>query len=746
MPAQKKNPVLRAVVPVVLLAFAAIAVTAVFLNSSKTSAPPPATPQATAPGQAPVPTTAATTTAAPESASAVPQPSDAAATPEASSNPEMTAAPAGTAAPKVLRARSYDPAVTSPATLGSLDQASGYRAQIAFTPLGAGVDSITATDYFATLRDKQQHKRGQADAKHYEIQKRGRVAMPDGRFASVASLSALGVNINNRFVGLFSEVAGDVVRPVWREEAPGTFVAEIVDENDVVVAHITRSYEFDPGSFVFRVRQIFDNRTAEPMKVEWIQYGPVDLEEDKTGYSLDVRRLRYGYVLKPQYGQNKVEADDRLAGRGALVKKWFEKSGVVPGLWPDSSKYSRAESLSWVAQTSRYFAFVVMPLVNDPAAVGLNKTLPIAAQIDAVVLGQPDDARLALQLTSPVVGLAAGQSADLSFAAYAGPLGREQLNAKTNPMFGALGLDELVIYNLGGMCAFCTFQWIALPLVKFLTILHNYVVFDWAIAIMILVCCVRLILHPITKKSQVGMQRFARQMQRIAPKQKKLQEKFKGDPKQLQVEIAKLMREEKVSYRGALGCLPMFLQTPIWIAVYAVIYFTFALRHESAFYGVFQNLTGGKWTFLGDLAAPDHFIEFGRAFHIPLLSGLMGPISGINILPLILGVVFYIQQKYLTPPPSAPLTPEQETQQKMMKVMMVVMFPVFMYNAPSALALYFLTNSTLGILESRYIRSHIDQLELDKEIDAATGRKQVTNQARPATKKDRERKFFKDRP
>ena len=79
---------------------------------------------------------------------------------------------------------------------------------------------------------------------------------------------------------------------------------------------------------------------------------------------------------------------------------------------------------------------------------------------------------------------------------------------------------------------------------------------------------------------------------------------------------------------------------------------------------------------------------------------------------VLLGVVFFIQQKYMMPPPSATMTPEQQAQQRMMKVMMVVMFPVFMYNAPSGLAIYFIANSTLGILEMRYIRAHINKNDL----------------------------------
>ena len=44
--------------------------------------------------------------------------------------------------------------------------------------------------------------------------------------------------------------------------------------------------------------------------------------------------------------------------------------------------------------------------------------------------------------------------------------------------------------------------------------------------------------------------------------------------------------------------------------------------------------------------------------------------------------------------------------------MMVVMFPVIMYNAPSGLAMYFITNSSLGIIESRWIRAHVEKHDL----------------------------------
>jgi len=199
-------------------------------------------------------------------------------------------------------------------------------------------------------------------------------------------------------------------------------------------------------------------------------------------------------------------------------------------------------------------------------------------------------------------------------------------------------------------------------------------------------------------------------------------------------EQMRLMKEERINYAGALGCLPMLLQTPIWIALYASLFFAFELRHEPAFYGVFQKISGNHWFFLADLSRPDNLISFGKVYHVPYLSAMMGTFGGINILPLLWGFIFYIHQKYLTPPTSANMTPEQEQTQKMVKVMMVVMMPVFMYNAPSGLLVYFVTNSVLAIAEGRYIRSHVDKLDLEappKPKPHQLGRKKVRNTATP---------------
>ena len=87
----------------------------------------------------------------------------------------------------------------------------------------------------------------------------------------------------------------------------------------------------------------------------------------------------------------------------------------------------------------------------------------------------------------------------------------------------------------------------------------------WVLAIVFLVITVRVVLFPIFVK-QIKSQRA---MQAIQPKMKELQEKHKGDRETLQKEIMELYQEEKVN--PLMGCLPMFLQIPVFIGLFHVL-------------------------------------------------------------------------------------------------------------------------------------------------------------------------------
>ncbi len=211
-------------------------------------------------------------------------------------------------------------------------------------------------------------------------------------------------------------------------------------------------------------------------------------------------------------------------------------------------------------------------------------------------------------------------------------------------------MGELVLYQMSSCCAICTFQWLAHGLIRFLSLVH-LLLGDWGIAIVLLVCVVRTLLHPLTKRAQINMHGFSKTMSDLKPELEKLQKKYKDDPKKFQAEQLQLMREKGLNPLQFLGCLPMFLQTPIWIALYAMLYFAFEIRQQPAFYGIFQKISGDNWPFLADLSSPRPLLplfDTPQLFHF----GFIFDYSSINLLPLVMGILFFLQQKYMTPPPN----------------------------------------------------------------------------------------------
>lgn len=756
MPAARKNNALRIAVPLIIVAIGVFVIPLSFLNM-KSPGGTNQTSQNTTPNTS-VPPEAnleAETGDSEEAANDSDEQADAAAPPpstDASNEGAIAADPGAESgdeevtdgAPVVYRVRPQES--RDPTSIGSLDPASDQMMEVRFSPWGAGIRSIQLAEHYHSIEQ----------AEHYHIQEeRG----------SLTPMAARQVLINGQAIELYS-VAEDlsvdppVYVPAWREVSPGHFQAEIEDGSGRLVARIHRVYSLAPESYDLSVRQSVENLTDDSMEIEWRQYGPAELLPDDSGYRLQARRLRVAYVEQTQFDpmQQAVVVDHELEPRTKIIDQWRKalNEGSLPQVWPNAKRFERADHLAWIAQSNRYFVCAVHPQV-DPSQQQVDKKLHLAERVFASVRPgydknnkfSKDESTLMAELWSDPMTLEPGaRTTQLHFGIYAGPMDREVLRGSrsyTDPAvatYESLALDDVIIYNLGGMCMWCTFQPLAHGLL-WLLLQFDAILGDWAIAIILLVFCVRGALHPITRRSQIGIQRFSKQMQAISPKIKKLQEKYKGDQKRMQAEMARLYKEEGVNFANALGCLPMFLQTPIWIALYAMLYFAIELRHEPAFYGVFQQI--GGWQFLADLAVPDRFIMLPGAYEIPLLSGLWGSLQSINILPIVLGIVFFVHQKYMTPPTSATMTPEQQQQQKIMKVMMVVMFPFMLYNAPSGLTVYFITNSTLGILESRWIRAHIDKSDLEpkKPTPPPGGRKKVQNVAKP--KKELPKRKFKER-
>jgi YidC/Oxa1 family membrane protein insertase len=343
--------------------------------------------------------------------------------------------------------------------------------------------------------------------------------------------------------------------------------------------------------------------------------------------------------------------------------------------------------LLWMGASSNYFNAIVRPEKSGMLAGAVASVL----NPDSTV----DQRFVAIGFTTENIDLPPGGSAAVPLRVFFGPKLRNLIEKGYYHNFPN-GYDQTLVM-VNGICGFCTFPALINVLVDLLRFFH-LILFDWGLAIIMLVFMVRAILHPITKRSQVNMMR----MQKLSPEMERLKKKFADDPKELQRAQVELYKS--VGFTPVLGCLPMFLQMPIFIALWRALQTTFELR-QAPFLEFFHI----HFTWIRDLSQPDALVKFANPIALPFGWHL----ASINVLPMAMAVVTFINQKYFMPRPAA-MSPEQEQQQKMMTWMTLV-FPFMFYTFPSGLNLYYLTTTALGIIESKIVRKHIK----DKEAEEA---------------------------
>jgi len=580
--------------------------------------------------------------------------------------------------------------------IGSLDDQEPYKMRVGLER--GAIYYIHLTDYlYRALSDPLDPN------SHYRIATKLRDPGPSHGWHR--PFAAVAVTINGQRVSL----AG----AAWQldEHAPdrAVYAATILNSTDQPVLEIRRAFILAQDSYELECRQNLINRTDQPLDVVFEQYGQTDAPEDRAKYMGDQRLLVAGYFdLEWNPSGTIILAEKTYTPRTKRLDAKKPKH-----LWPNEN-VPAGSRLAWLASMNRYFALALSRPVDIPAGAQPDGTsVPRLDDLFSFSEFQPigeatgekiDTRDLILTLRTKTLQIDAGDAAPVDLALFAGPR-KPQLFEQ--PAYRALHFDGLIQYSLGGCCTFMTFQWLAKILLGFMTAI-DFVTADWGVAIIILVLVVRLVLHPLTKRSQIHMTKLSKQMATLQPEIQKLKTKYENDSRRFQAEQAKLFREKGVNPVSIMGCAPMFLQMPIWIALYAMLFLAIELRHQPAFWGVFQWVSDGKWLFLSDLSDADKFIQFtDQPYHltIPVLNML--DLSSLNILPILMGVMMYLQQKFMSPPPAN----EQARQQQKMMSVMFFMFPLFLYSAPSGLTLYILASTSAGMLDSYLVRKHIREHE-----------------------------------
>lgn len=353
--------------------------------------------------------------------------------------------------------------------------------------------------------------------------------------------------------------------------------------------------------------------------------------------------------------------------------------------------------LAWVGAKSRFFAALMSTgseYINNSnggqrrAFVPEPALMPKQPDIVEILKNQPkvnvgggetpvfEDASLSVE---PGM-IAAGGSFKANYRFYGGPA-EDGLMERADPRFSGV-ISYTISY----------FDFISRYLVELLTFLDR-LLGNYGLAIIAVTLLVRLIMHPLNRKSFVSMNR----MQKLAPQMKALQQKYASDKPKMQQEVSKLYKDNNVSMVG--GCLPVFIQLPIFFALYGAFSQGFPIRHAAFIPG---------W--INDLSQPDSVYNLG--WTIPLLNS-----PHISILPILyLGLQYF--QMHFQPKSS---DPQQASQQRIMKIMPLFFVFIF-YSMPAGLVLYFAVSALFGVLENLWMRKVLfPRLGLGDDSTAVSG-------------------------
>ena len=375
------------------------------------------------------------------------------------------------------------------------------------------------------------------------------------------------------------------------------------------------------------------------------------------------------------YAQRVARDWGSLAVRDVAVRFAGEQTALVSGLKIADSTLDHPASavrdgkpLSFAGVDALYFASAVIPTIGGPDAPALAEVRPLA-------VGEPPPAArkklvdVTSRLVSKDIPLPPGGSVTHRYEIFAGPKKPELLR-----QFGAPGatMDDLVYYGW--------FGWVARPLIALLHGLHA-VIGNYGIAILLLTVMVRGAMFPLSRRQAISSQK----MQALQPEMKVIAEKYKNDPEKRTRATQELWRKHQVN--PVSGCLPVFIQIPIFMGLYRSLATDVELRQAPLFSSAI------RWC--SNLAAPDMLYDWSKVLP-PFLSApeaWLGPF--LNLFPLVTIGLMLWQQKLFMPPA---VDEQQKMQQQVMNYMMWFMALMF-FKVPCGLCLYFIASSLWGIAE-----------------------------------------------
>lgn len=425
-------------------------------------------------------------------------------------------------------------------------------------------------------------------------------------------------------------------------------------END---RQLVKTYKFYKDQYLFDINIEIKNLLSEFDKSQYFLSWNSGLSYTELDYSnyIDKEDINNAKAYVYQGGSKE---DLSLPNKPSEVKSRSDFSGVV----------------DWAAIRTKYFAMIILPdsgLNLEPTLTG--KTRPIYSDTklkDRVY----KDYSIALKSIIPP---AKQNFVKQNYRVYLGPLDYYVIR-EYHPT-----LAKIMDFGMAAIQPFAKF------VLKSFIFLHSLIP-NYGIVLILFAVLIKIVTYPLTKKSTASMQR----MQTLQPKMAELKEKHAKDPQRLNKETMKLYKEEGINPLG--GCLPTLLQLPLLWAIFIVFRNTIELRDASFIW----------W--IKDLSVPDTIMQL--PFTIPFYGDL------VNILPIVMGVSMFIQQKMTMKDPK----------QKAMVYFMPIFLTLLFNSFPSGLNLYYSLFNLFQIVQQKWMpvkESDKESSETRKPVESKKSRK-----------------------
>ncbi|WP_337187418.1 membrane protein insertase YidC [Phenylobacterium sp.] len=389
-------------------------------------------------------------------------------------------------------------------------------------------------------------------------------------------------------------------------------------------------------------------------------------------------------VTLAPYGSVQRQGVPPTLGRNGVVHEggmgWIEKRRPLKyAKWQkDGSSPTYTAQGGWIGITDHYWLAAMIPAQNQEVQGQYRLTrAPGVNVLDANFVGQAQ-------------AIAPGRQITVSTHIFAG--------AKNAPILRDYQ-DTLKVAHLDEAIDWGMLWFLTRPVYDFLSWLYGHVG-NFGVAILILTIVVRLVFFPLANKQYEAMTK----MKKVQPAMTELRTKYKDDPQKQQQELLALYQKEKVNPLA--GCLPIFLQIPVFFALFKVLQLAIDMRH-APFVG-----------YIKDLSAPDPTTVFNLFGLIPWDPGALPMIGSlfaygtppgflhIGVLPILYGFTTWLTTS-MNPPAPDPI------QQRIFQLM-PILFTFILAQFAIGLLVYYTWSNILTVAQQYVI---MRRFKVDNPID-----------------------------